>query len=359
VLVAACGGSDEPEATTTTTSTTSTTAAPSTTTAPAGPDLDAVAFDLTKVGTFDQPLAMTWCPGRPQPYVAEKTGKVKTLDGRTVIDISGNVSTSSEQGLLGIACDPKDGTFYFSYTDRNGDSFIDQMQLGGTASAAHVLRTDQPAANHNGGNIAFGPDGLLWYGLGDGGGADDRFDNAQRAGQRLGSIMRLNPVNPVPEILVKGVRNPWRWSFDRKTEDLWIGDVGQNRIEEIDKLTPDQVQGANLGWSAFEGTERFRRDVPAPAGAIPPVFQYDHSRGSAVVGGYVYRGTKLPALVGAYVFADTYEGILRLLVVDGTKVVGQRDVQAVPGKLVSSFAEDPDGELYILSLAGGVYRLDP
>ncbi len=158
---------------------------------------------------------------------------------------------------------------------------------------------------------------------------------------------------------MSGVRNPWRWSFDRATGDLWIGDVGQGEIEEVDKLTPDQIEGANLGWPAFEGTKRFRRDVPPPAGAIMPVHQYVHGDGQAVVGGYVYRGTKIPAMVGAYLFADTYKGGIRSIVVEGTKVTAQRELSGVPGGQIVSFAEDPAGELYVLSLSGGVYRLDP
>jgi glucose/arabinose dehydrogenase len=364
LVLAGCGGSDEPEASTTTTSSPGTTAAPSTTAGPAGPDLGAVALTLTKVGSFDQPISMTWCTDA-EPYVAEKTGKVKTLQsGTVVLDLSGQISDGNEQGLLGIACAPDAHHLYAAYTNRAGDERLDEYPLANdaadTAKARTLVAIEDPAPNHNGGGIAFGPDGKLWYGVGDGGGANDQFDNAQRTTDLLGNMLRVDPAaGGRPEVVVTGLRNPWRWSFDRETNDLWIGDVGQGTIEEVDKLTPDQIQGANLGWPAFEGTNRFRDDVPAPAGAIPPVFQYDHTEGQAVVGGYVYRGTKVPNLVGAYVFTDTYEGVLRLLAVDGTKVIGQRDLQPVPGKLVSSFAEDPDGELYVLSLAGGVYRLDP
>ena len=363
-VLAACGGSDEPAATTTTASSSTTTEAPSTTAAPKGPDLGAVQLSLVKIGTFDQPLAMTWCASATQAFVAEKTGKVKTLDGRTtVLDISDGISSSSEQGLLGIACAPDSKHLYAAYTDKAGDERLDEYPLAGNQADRSKARTlvaiPDPAPNHNGGGIAFGPDGKLWYGVGDGGGANDQFDNAQKSTDLLGDMLRVDPAGGKPEVVVIGLRNPWRWSFDRITGDLWIGDVGQGTIEEIDKLTPGQIQGANMGWPAFEGTNRFRKDVAAPPGAIPPVFQYDHSVGQAVVGGYVYRGSKIPAMIGAYLFADTYQGVLRLLAVDGTKVVDQRDLQLVPGKLVSSFAEDPSGELYVLSLAGGVYRLDP
>jgi glucose/arabinose dehydrogenase len=368
LVVAGCGGSGGGHASTTsTTSTTTTTAPPSTTAAPttsttsAGPRLSAVRLRLTKVAGLTQPLAMTWCPGDPQPYVAQKTGQVRRLDGTTVLDLSGSVTGGGEQGLLGIACSPDGAAFYASYTDRGGDSRLDRFARatdGRITGGTNLLLTRQPAPNHNGGNILFGPDGLLWYGLGDGGGADDRFNHAQKPGDRLGSIMRLDPAKPEPQIVIKGARNPWRWSFDRATHDLWIGDVGQGTIEEVDKLAAGSIDGANLGWPAFEGTNRYRKDVAPPPGAVPPVFQYDHSQGQSIAGGYVYRGKAIPALVGAYLFADTYVGQLRAIAVRGQKTIDQRDLGSVPGRLVASFAEDPAGEVYVLSLAGGIYRLD-
>ncbi|MCU1374450.1 MAG: hypothetical protein JWO68_1736, partial [Actinomycetia bacterium] len=224
----------------------------------------------------------------------------------------------------------------------------------------NVLSIDQPAANHNGGNIIFGPDRKLWYGLGDGGGANDQFNNAQKTTDLLGDMLRFDPTSTArPEVVITGLRNPWRFSFDRATGDLWIGDVGQGTIEEVDKLAAGKIAGTNLGWPAFEGTNRFRKDVAAPPGAVPPVFQYDHGEGQSIAGGYVYRGTAIPAVVGAYLFADTYTARLRAIVVQGTKTVAHRDLGAVPGGLVSSFAQGPGGELYVLSLAGGAYRLDP
>jgi glucose/arabinose dehydrogenase len=278
--------------------------------------------------------------------------------------VSGDLSTGSEQGLLGIACSPDGSKLYADRTNRDGDErLVEYPLVGGTADtskARTLVSIADPAANHNGGNLAFGPDGKLWYGVGDGGGADDQFDNAQRTSDLMGDLLRIDPSsNGRPQVVVTGLRNPWRWSFDTETGDLWIGDVGQNAIEEIDKLPAGQIEGANMGWSAFEGTHRFRKDVDAPAGAVPPVFEYGHDEGQAVVGGYVYRGKAIPAMVGAYLFADTYQGVLRLLAVDGTKVVAHRELRPVPGKLISSFAQDPAGELYVLSLEGGIYRLDP
>lgn len=352
LLLAACGGGDDDATTTTTTAeaptSTETTAVP----APPVPDLDAVELTLTEIGQFDQPTTMTWCG--EVAYVAEKGGTVRRFDDREVV-LDLPVSSGNEQGLLGIACDPADGTFYASYTDRGGDSMLVQLQIDGPSdlAPATLLRTEQPAPNHNGGHIIFGPDGLLWYGLGDGGGANDQFDNAQDPGERLGSIVRLNPVSPTPEIVLKGVRNPWRFSFDRETGDLWIGDVGQGQREEIDLLPAGAIDGRNLGWPAFEGTRRHRDDVAPPPDAVPPVLEYGRADGQSVVGGYVYRGSEIPALRGAYLFTDTYAPVLRAFHVSGA----ERRFGEVPGGLVSSFAEGPDGELYVLSLEGGIYRI--
>lgn len=310
-------------------------------------DAASVAIRLTEVGRASQPTAMIWCAGRADPLVAEKGGRVRELGGDTVLDLSGEVSTGGEQGLLGIAC--RDDLLYVSYTNRAGDTRVEEVTPDGGRRG--LLAVDQPAANHNGGNIAFGPDGRLWLGLGDGGGRDDRYGNAQESGELLGSMLRLDPAEPSPEIVVKGARNPWRWSFDRATGELWIGDVGQDATEEIDRL-PAGVSGANLGWPAYEGSTRYRDDVASPADPVMPVFEYGRDEGQSVVGGFVYRGRAIAALVGHYVFADTYAARIRLLD-DG------RELAAVPGGLVSSFAEDPAGELYVLSLDGGIFRLDP
>lgn len=318
---------------------------------PAVPSLDQAAIRLVKVGEASQPTALAWCEGRQRPLVAEKDGRVRELGGEDVlVDLTGDISTGAEQGLLGVAC--RGDRIYVSFTNRAGDSRVLEVAPGGRRRL--LLAVDQPAANHNGGGIAFGPDGLLWLGLGDGGGGNDTFGNAQEPGEVLGSVLRLDPADPRPQVMAKGLRNPWRWSFDRETHDLWIGDVGQGRIEEIDRL-PAGFRDANLGWPAFEGTRRNRTDIDVE-GAVAPVFEYGRSDGRSVVGGYVYRGRAIGALVGRYVFTDTYQARLRVLD-PGTREV--RDVGTVPGGLVSSFGEDPAGELYVLSLAGGIYRLDP
>lgn len=325
------------------------TRAPTTTTATASV-APPTSVRFTEVGRADQPVALRWCEGYQRPLVVEQPGKVRELGtGNVVLDLTARVKSGGEQGLLGLAC--RGDRLYVSYTNLEGDSRVDEVRPGGARRT--LLAVDQPAANHNGGNLEFGPDGKLWLGLGDGGGADDQFDNAQEPGEVLGSMLRLDVdvANPKPEIMVKGVRNPWRWSFDRATGELWIGDVGQDQVEEIDRLPAGFSPVVNLGWPAFEGSVRFRKDVAVPADVVQPVFEYGRSDGQAVSGGYVYRGRAIPGLVGRYLFTDTYRPTLRVL--DGPKL-GQ-----IPGGMVSSFAQDPNGELYVLSLAGGVYRIDP
>jgi glucose/arabinose dehydrogenase len=238
-----------------------------------------------------------------------------------------------------------------------------------------VLVVDQPFANHNGGDLAFGPDGFLYIGLGDGGGAGDPFGNGQSLQTLLGKMLRIDPrrsggapytvppSNPFvgdpgarPEIWAYGLRNPWRFSFDRATGDLWIADVGQSNLEEIDRQPASSRGGENYGWSAFEGS------VPlggSPAGeVVSPVFEYDHTGGvCAVAGGYVYRGSAIPALDGAYLFADVCVGQVTWLRLTEGGV--EHATIGTPLSGPASFGEDADGELYVLTLAGPVYRLLP
>jgi glucose/arabinose dehydrogenase len=391
VSLAACGDDDGPDraddtTTTTTTSAPSGPATPSTTTtvpASAG-DLGAVGLALREVARLDQPIAMAVRPGHAPLYVAERDGRVAVLDGRPerLIDISSDVSSGGERGLLGMAFSPDGARLYLSYTNRSGDSRLVEWTMGADArsidlgSRREVLAVEQPASNHNGGGILFGPDGLLWYGLGDGGGSGDRFGNAQNLGTILGSILRIDPAsrggapytspagNPFgatggrAEIAVYGVRNPWRFSFDRATGDLWVGDVGQNRLEEVDRLPAGRILGANLGWPIREGTRPYDGSA-APPGLVDPVWEYGRTDGQSVVGGYVYRGRAVPALAGAYVFTDTYVPTIRLLAVDPDGGVRHLATGVtVPGGMPASFGEDAAGELYVLSLAGGVYRIE-
>jgi glucose/arabinose dehydrogenase len=327
--------------------------------------------------------------GDPSLYVAEKGGRLVAIrDGRVdptpVLDLSGEVSQGAEQGLLGVAFSPDGRFLYANHTDEQGDTVVVELTMRGDVGGAEadpaslrvVLRVHQPFSNHNGGHLAFGPDGFLYIGLGDGGSAGDPRGHAQSLSSLLGKMLRIDPRptggerygvpadNPFvarrdarPEIWAFGLRNPWRYSFDRVTGDLWIGDVGQSAWEEIDVQPAASRGGENYGWNAMEGTHPFGSDEP-PAGAIAPVFEYGHGAGGCgVIGGYVYRGTAIPALDGAYLYSDLCLGTLEALrLVDGEV---RRDDLGLTVQAVSSFGEGLDGELYVLSLAGGVYRLVP
>jgi glucose/arabinose dehydrogenase len=377
VAFAGCRGDGRTTTTSTTTAAPSTTA-PTTTTAPAtGP----TRVKLTEVARLDQPLAMAMRKGDSTIYVAEKGGRVRrvvngTVDATPLLDLAGRVSSGGEQGLLGLAWAPDGRTFVVNYTDRAGDTRVVEYTAPADRatvradSGRELLAVDQPYANHNGGQVLFGPDGMLYIGLGDGGSGGDPHDNAQNLGRLLGKLLRIDPRpsggrpytipsdNPFVsragargEIWSYGLRNPWRFTFDRGTGDLWIGDVGQNEYEEVDVARAGSKGGENWGWPAEEGSHPYKGRRPTP-GAIEPVHEYPlEGEACAVTGGYVYRGQKLPGLLGTYVFADACVGELRAL-----NPVRSLDVKA---GFVASFGEDLDGELYVLSLDGPLLRLDP
>ncbi len=350
-------------------------------------ELAEVPVTLTEVATLDAPIAMVVRPGHENLlFVAERAGRVRVVeDGRVrpepVVEVE--TTTDGERGLLGLVFSPDGRHLYLSYTNLDGDSRLDEYTMGegpteiDLSSRRTVMRVGQPFSNHNGGHVAFGPDGMLYYALGDGGGIGDPEGNAQNTETLLGSILRIDP-RPHPggpyripadnpfvagggrgEIFVFGVRNPWRFSFDRATGDLWIADVGQGDVEEINRIPP-RAAGANLGWPALEGTRPYDGS-PAPPDALPPAYEYTHADGVAVTGGFVYRGSRLPGLAGAYVFGDLLTARLWALGVDGDgEVTGRVDLGvAVPEGTLVSFAEDADGELYVISIAGSVLRLDP
>jgi glucose/arabinose dehydrogenase len=385
LVVAACSdaGGDttpEPRARSETTTTTEAPAPPTT----ASVALDEVAVGLEGVATLDAPVALVQRRGFDELVVAERGGAVRVVDGGRVSApiVEVGTTTDGERGLLGIAFSPDGSHLYLSYTDERGDSRLDEWATGpgiedvDPASHRNVLSVDQPFSNHNGGHIVFGPDGLLYYGLGDGGAAGDPEGRAQNPDELLGKVLRIDPRrsgddpyavpadNPFAggggrgEVYITGVRNPWRFSFDRQNGDLWIGDVGQGAEEEIDLLPAGRAAGANLGWDRVEGNRPFEGE--APAGAVPPVFTYGRDEGYSVTGGYVYRGSAIPGLGGAYVFGDYGAGVVRALGIEGGRVVSERSlgVETGPASLVS-FAEDADGELYVLSLEGPVYQLVP
>lgn len=346
---------------------------------------------LEKLGDFDQPLYVTQAPGdRDHLFVVEQTGRVRVMtDGSAeetpFLDLSGSVSCCGEQGLLSIAFAPdyrKSGLVYVDYTDRSGDTRVVEYRRSTSnpltvdpGSARVVLRVNQPFPNHNGGLVLFGPDDLLYVGLGDGGGAGDPDRTGQDLGTLLGKILRIDPragggrpysvpaSNPFvdqsgarPEIYSYGLRNPWRFSFDRMSDALSIGDVGQTRFEEIDLVPRGAGRGANFGWSAYEGFARLNDDQTAPD-AVPPVLVYGHDAGCSVTGGYVVRDQSLPSLYGRYLYGDYCAGELRSFpAVPGRRATDDRAL-GLEVPLLSSFGEDDAGHIYATSLDGPVYRL--
>ncbi|MBT4842297.1 MAG: glucose dehydrogenase [Anaerolineae bacterium] len=292
--------------------------------------------------------------------------------GFTILDISKKVRTNgSEQGLLGLAFHPdyvENGFFFINYTDINGNTVIARYQVSGNAnqadakSEAVLLHIEQPYGNHNGGGLAFGPDGFLYIGLGDGGSGDDPHGYGQSLDTYLGKILRIDvdgsetyvvPAdNPflkgegLPEIWAYGLRNPWRFSFDSLTGDLYIADVGQDIWEEISFLPADAEGGANFGWNYMEGNHIFLQEPPASFGLIAPVAEYDHDEGCSVTGGVVYRGEEFPEWQGVYFYGDFCSGqVWGLLNVDGK---WQSQSIFYTGTLISSFGEDENGALYLL-----------
>jgi glucose/arabinose dehydrogenase len=357
--------------------------------ASAGPRL---AVRLTPVAKVDTATAMSARAGDPTLYVAEQAGRVVAIrDGAIVgaaLDIRNRISAGGEQGLLGLAFSPDGSKLYVDFTNRDGNTRIEEYVFAnGRADGSTrrtVLRVRQPQPNHNGGQLAFGPDGMLYIGLGDGGGAGDAGDghakggNGQSLQTLLGKILRIDPTpsanaaytippdNPFargggrPEIWAYGLRNPWRFSFDRSTGDLWIADVGQDKYEEID-LAPavdGTGRGVNYGWNVFEAKHRFRGGSVTGEAAQKPLLETSHANGNcSIIGGFVYRGTRVPALVGAYVFSDYCNGEIRWLRRTGDPATAKGSLGASADS-ISSFGQDDSGELYVLSQSDGLLRFD-
>ena len=346
---------------------------------------------LTPVASLAEPIALVARPGTGggtgDLYVAARAGQVWLLSAdegkpsELVLDIGDLTTTDCENGLLGIAFSPDGSNLYVHYTDLGGDNQIVEFPMSGQRvrgdQGRMVMSVDQPLCNHNGGHIAFGPDGNLWLGFGDGGGANDQLGHGQNLDSLLATMVRIDPEvsdesgytipadNPFtdgearPEIWAYGARNPWRFSFDRATGDLWIADVGQNDWEEVHVLRAADgwAPSANLGWPLFEGNERFS-GTANPDDLVFPVHVYSHDVGCSVTGGHVYRGSAVPQLAGAYVFGDYCAGRLWALTVgDGVAIRSELGLSVPPATLVS-FGEDASGELYMLSFDGTVYRLE-
>lgn len=340
---------------------------------------------------FRAPVYLTAVPGSGGLLaVVEQAGVIKIFENRedaeatVLLDISDRVASGGEQGLIGLAFDPdfqSNGFFYVNYTaNPAGGTVISRFTASAgygiphtdPASETVLIRQSQPYANHNGGMLAFGPDGYLYIALGDGGGQGDPGENAQSLATILGKILRIdvaagepyaipadNPFAGQPgargEIWAFGFRNPYRFSFDRVTGDLWAGDVGQGSREEVDLVT----RGGNYGWNLFEGSQAYRNPGNRPAADfVGPVLDYGRSEGISVIGGYVYRGDGIPGLTGAYIFGDYGSGQVWAMVYDaaGGAAVSNTAIATVPS--ISSFGEDAAGEIYVVSLEGGIYRLE-
>ncbi|MEP7201488.1 MAG: PQQ-dependent sugar dehydrogenase [Ilumatobacteraceae bacterium] len=381
----------QPAGTTGTATVTSTPAVPADTatgaaSTPATPLGDPVT-SLVQTDDFEQPVGMSWRPTDGTIYIVEQTGRIVIMDngqrGPVALDMTDLTSAGGERGLLGLAIGPDSSKAYVNYTNNDGDTTIDEYAINADGtfdsnSQREVLRFDQPYSNHNGGDLQFGPDKMLYIGTGDGGSGGDPDRRALDLSEWLGKMLRIDPRptadggytvppdNPYvgldgarPEIWSIGLRNPWRYSFDRLTGDLWIADVGQGDWEEVDVgwAADGAGRGLNFGWSAWEGSHRFNEDQ-SPDGATHPIFEYQHgSAGCAISGGVRYRGAAIPALVGWYVYGDYCANQVRALKIEGTVVTNEVLLGEVP--TVTAVSEGPDGELFVASLHGPVYAITP
>ena len=348
---------------------------------------------LTHLLSFTRGTAIATRSSDPSIYVARQTGRVMAVSGPYlepfVLDLSSRVSQRREQGLLGLAFSPAGDKLYVYFTDLDNRTVLEEY--GVRTSHRHpwvradrqtrrvLFAWDHPTHEHNGGQLAFGPDGMLYVSIGDGGGhkaigpAQVPGGNAQALDSPLGKILRLDPravgdapytipagnpfaSGPQPEIWMYGLRNPWRFSFDRLTRDVWIGEVGEDHWDEIDTVPFARAAGSNFGWPLLEGTAPMRA-TSAPSTVLPVEALWHRAGYCAVTGGYVYRGQAIPELRGVYVFADYCRLDLRALVVRDGKVVSFTRL-GVKLPLVSSFGEDANGELYVLSQSDGLFRLD-
>ena len=330
-------------------------------------------FRIVRVASgLASPVFAAQAQGEPgRIYVVEQDGLVRVVErgrvrSRAFLDLRSQVTRAgNEQGLLGLAFAPdyrKSRLLVVNYTDQSGTTRVVAYRSNGTralpGSARVLLSVPQPYSNHNGGMVAFGPDGRVYVGLGDGGSGGDPENRAQDMGTLLGKLVRLDPrvANPVPEIVALGLRNPWRFSFDRVTRDLWIGDVGQNSTEEIDKLPRGSSGLVNFGWDVYEGSQSYESKALGPGTLVQPVAEYSHAQGCSVTGGYVYRGKQVPAARGRYFYGDYCSGRVWSLKASAPRASAPR---AEPFRVdeLTSFGESLTGELYLVSRNGTIFRL--
>jgi glucose/arabinose dehydrogenase len=368
------GATSTPSATSTTSTTTTTTLPPDP--PPPNESFADVPLDLETVVDIEMPTAVAWRPDDPAMFIATQTGQVHRVGDELAltVDLSAQtapVESGSERGLLGLAFDPRNSRMYLNYTDLDNNTRVISFELDENAvaipdSRREILLIEQPGLGHNGGRLVFDGDGNLYIGSGDGGGSNGR--DAQDTTKLLGVILRVVPTldgqsyhipadNPFvdgtadrPEVWARGLRNPWTFSLDDETGDMWIGDVGNQRREEID-LMPGGTSGLNFGWYWFEGS--LQRFSEFPEGLTHPVYDYPRSDGVGVMGGYVYRGHAIPELRGAYLFGDLGGPIWAI----GASGVTRLQVDRINGLV--GWGEDPNGEVYLLGIYDGVYRLVP
>ena len=346
-------------------------------------------------GALTSPVYLTAPPGdTSRLFVVEQGGTIRiilhdTLLATPFLDLSANVVSGGEQGLLSMAFHPLYATnkrFYVYFTDLNGDIRIVRYLVSTDSNVADATSGDTVLAvahpsqtNHNGGQLQFGPDGLLYAGLGDGGGGGDPYLNGQNKHALLGKLLRVDvdgasgyaipPTNPfvgdtsaAPEIWAWGLRNPWRYSFDRQTGDLYIADVGQELYEEVDVSSSANLggKGLNFGWNVMEGMHCYGATTCDRAGKTLPTIEYGHTGGAcSITGGYVYRGSKVAALVGQYLYSDYCASFVKSFQFSGGASNARDWPTLKPHGSVSSFGQDARGELYILTLEGKVYRIVP
>jgi glucose/arabinose dehydrogenase len=343
-----------------------------------------------KLASVEKPTSVTHAhDGSKRLFITEQAGRIVVIRDNAqlrepFLDIRGRVSCCGERGLLSVVFPPgfqKKEYFYVNYTDRSGDTVVARFRMtknpdqADPASEEIFLAIKQPFANHNGGQLAFGPDEYLYIGMGDGGSAGDPFGNGQKLNTLLGKLLRIDveskvkpygipPSNPfinkkgaLPEIWALGLRNPWRFSFDRKTGDLFIADVGQNKYEEVNVQPASSTGGENYGWNILEGLHCFRSKTCETKGLIMPVAEYGHDAGCSVTGGMMYRGSLFPQLDGTYLFGDYCSGRIWGMRRSGDQWITR---ELLKSRLsISTFGEDEAGELYVADYdGGGIFRIE-
>ena len=339
---------------------------------------------------LSSPVHLAPPPGDDRLFVVEQPGRIRIIeDGQLLptpfLDITSKVRSGGEQGLLSVAFHPgyaSNGHFYVNYTDPSDDTRVERYTVSASdpnradeTSAKLILTVEQPFRNHNGGLLLFGPDGMLYIGMGDGGGAGDPQGHGQNKGTLLGALLRIDvdrgdpyaipPDNPYvtdpaarSEIWAIGLRNPWRFAFDPPTNRLYVADVGQNRYEEIN-VVDARTPGLNYGWNIMEGAHCYPGGSCNTAGLVLPALEYTHDDGCSVTGGVVYRGAAIPSLVGHYLYADYCAGWIRSFRYDGEAAVDRRELIGGGAGNILSFGQDAAGEVYVLSSNGRVYRIEP